>query len=241
MVPALRRRAMPATLYCDTQNLESGQPVPHVMMRYLRLIYGDMISPPQDQALQAIVKDSSLAAETRLRATYEFAGAIGADVLRYERDRVFSYMNEEELRLVARAGIDVQLHSHTHNLHDLSFDAISGELSGNRHALARALDRYPSTFQHFCYPSGRFGGECAAILEENNVLSSTTTVLGLANQNSHLQLLPRILDGENVSSIEFEAELSGFMEILRAIARSLRLRKGQISVRTWIGMFASAS
>src|SRR3954447_16163809 len=38
MLPALRRYGMHATIYCDTKNLMSAVPVPHVMARYLRKI-----------------------------------------------------------------------------------------------------------------------------------------------------------------------------------------------------------
>jgi hypothetical protein len=36
-------------------------------------------------------------------------------------------------------------------------------------------------------------------------------------------LLPRILDGENLSMLEFEAEISGFMHLLRMVTGRSRI------------------
>ena len=51
------------------------------------------------------------------------------------------------------------------------------------------------------------------------MLTATTCVTGLVDEKSPLFAWPRILDSSRVSQIEFEAEVSGFNELLR-MARS---------------------
>ena len=53
------------------------------------------------------------------------------------------------------------------------------------------------------------------------IVSATTCHAGLLNLKSKnaCYYLPRFLDGENVHMLEFEAEMSGFAEILRRLAR----------------------
>ena len=51
MLPALRERGMPATLYVDSEHLRTGLPVPHVMARYLHQVAGKPDHGPAALAL----------------------------------------------------------------------------------------------------------------------------------------------------------------------------------------------
>lgn len=226
MLPALRDRAMPATLYCDTAHLQSGQPIAHVMATYLRIVAKPPADDPAIEADHAVANDRTRPLEERLPAVRAMAQRLDIDFDSYLENRVFHYMTPEELSQAAQAGLDVQLHTHNHTMHDLSAGQLRREIEDNRSALAAILGGSPERFRHFCYPSGVADSVVAEELERLLIASSTTTVQGLAWPGTRRQLLPRLLDGENLTEIEFEAELCGFGEILRAGRRLLRRAPG---------------
>jgi hypothetical protein len=102
-----------------------------------------------------------------------------------------------------------------HTMHDLSPRKILEEVAANRGALSRVLERDPLSFRHFCYPSGIASDEAAIVLADLGLASATSTERGIAYPGSMPYLLPRFVDGEQLSEIEFEAELSGFAGMLR--------------------------
>jgi peptidoglycan/xylan/chitin deacetylase (PgdA/CDA1 family) len=64
---------------------------------------------------------------------------------------------------------------------------------------------------HFCYPSGDYAPEFLPWLRELGVRSATTCETGLASPHSEPLLLPRVLDGEQVTPVEFESWLCGIL------------------------------
>jgi peptidoglycan/xylan/chitin deacetylase (PgdA/CDA1 family) len=221
MLPELRRQNMPATLYCDSAHVQSRMPVPHVMARWLRRTTGGKpISFDAEQALSAAV-DRSTTADVRMAATRRFADLAGIDTMPYESTRAFDYMTPDELRDAASNGLDVQLHSHNHTLGDLSAEVVTAEISANRAALANMLSDGRAR-RHFCYPSGECSEASAAVLSGLDVRSATTTEQGIAWRGMNPWLLPRLLDGEQMTTLGFESELSGFSDILRGLRRWLR-------------------
>jgi hypothetical protein len=97
---------------------------------------------------------------------------------------------------------------------------VEDEIRRNRQALAELLGMAPSDFKHFCYPSGLTSAAAATALADIGMTTSVTTIQGLAWPGAPSQLLSRLHDGENVSDLEFEAELSGFSDWLRQWVRS---------------------
>lgn len=219
MLPTLFEHGLPATLYVDTQHLLSREPIPHVMTRYLEML---ATQGPAHATLRYGDATETLPIDRRLPSARAAAEAAGLDVERYLADGVFDYMRPEQLAEAHAKGLDVQLHTHRHTLHDLSVSAIRSEIADNRCALGEILGRDPASFRHFCYPSGRTSAETGSALREMGVISSTTTVQGIARRGMDLQYLPRIQDGEQVTPIEFEAELCGLMDLVRAGVRRAR-------------------
>jgi peptidoglycan/xylan/chitin deacetylase (PgdA/CDA1 family) len=215
MVPTLEARGMPATLYSDTGHLEYGGPIPHVFARYLR-----RIAVRSESAAARLAFDRATNLQTPLAARYaallDYARETGVDPKPYLERRSFSYMTATELRDASRRGLDVQLHTHNHSLHDFSQTNVEREIDQNRAAIIAILGGVPRPLVHFCYPSGVTHPAASQHLRSCNIRSATTTRGGLANLRSDLYDIPRLLDGDNMSDIEFEAQLSGFIDIVRA-------------------------
>lgn len=228
MLPALRAHAMPATLYCDSATVQSRQVVPHVMASWLRrAAVRTGLSEAGERAYAAATDIPAPVAE-RLAGAARFAAAAGIDLGPYVAARAFGYMLPEELHASAAAGLDVQLHTHNHSLRDLSPAAITAEINANRAALAEMLPRDAARLAHFCYPSGVCSAEAGAVLKGLGVQSATTTEQGIAWPGTNPYLLPRLLDGEQVTDLEFEAELSGFADLLRGVKALLRrVKRGE--------------
>jgi peptidoglycan/xylan/chitin deacetylase (PgdA/CDA1 family) len=222
MLPALRAQGMPATLYCDTAQLLGGKPIAHVMARYLDIIAARRrnggATPVDDASVEQArrrARDLTRPMDERLAGMYDLARCLGIDPRPYLDGRVFDYMRPDELARAHRDGLDIQLHTHRHTLGDMSAAFVANEIADNRRALGEILGGAPERFRHFCYPSGVASPAAADALSRLDLDSSTTTRQGLAWPGMPLHLLPRLLDGENLSEIEFEAELAGFGDWLR--------------------------
>lgn len=214
MLPALVAAKTPATLYCDTGHLRWGQAVPHIMAKYVWTIAGP--APDGSPAKAAYDKASDLETplEARLGAAQELARCLKFDVLEFERTRAVHYMSKEELRDLFQQGIDVQLHTDNHSLHDMSLEAVEAEIVANRAALAQLLGVPSEHFNQFCYPSGMTSPSAVAALDHLGIASSATLLPGLTYAGEPKQLIRRFGDGEQVTDIEFEAELSGFTHLI---------------------------
>jgi peptidoglycan/xylan/chitin deacetylase (PgdA/CDA1 family) len=105
------------------------------------------------------------------------------------------------------------------------------EIAENR-ALLRDLTT--SHLDHFCYPSGEYDLRVLGLLRSLGVRSATTCKAGFNYPGDDPLQLRRFLDGENVSEIEFEAELSGAFEIARHVRSAVRrFRLSASSVADW--------
>ena len=216
MVPALMRHGMHATIYCDTENLLSNLPIPQVMARYLRKISAPHPGlPPHAADAFSRALDLRLDADLRYSAALEFADSLKLDGSSYVARRVFSYMTEEEIMQTSRNGFAIELHTHSHSLADFSFAKVREEIALNREVLGRVLNLPPTHFRHLCYPSGVVPPDGNEPFRRLGIVSATTTRLGIAYPGVDLLLLPRIIDGDHLSELEFEAEMCGVADFLR--------------------------
>ena len=78
------------------------------------------------------------------------------------------------------------------------------------------------TLVHFCYPSGIWAKEQWPWLAETGLRSAVTCDRGLNFGKTPRYGLKRIGDDEGLSQIEFEAEVRGFAEVLRAMKHGFR-------------------
>lgn len=220
MLPILRAACYDATIFCDTGHLEWGKPVPHVFAAYVKLMHP--IASGQAEAAYREATDLNRSLPSRLDACRALCRAAGVDFEGIEEKRVFSYMTPSQLCVMKTAGMNVQLHTHTHSLHDFTFRHVAWELSQNRRVLAEVLRCERYCFADFCYPSGLTGSGAAHALRANNVRSAVTLEPRLCRAaQEDLLALPRLIDGSHQTDLEFEADLCGLGAVTRAGGRLL--------------------
>lgn len=234
MAPALRDHRYRATLYLATYYVEKQTQVFNVAVdyvlwragpRHLDLVEVDASLTGHYDIAQPAARSQASAALIELAATLPDAAArqallrrvcaaIEIDVEALERSRVISFMTYDEARAVQAAGIDLQLHTHRHHLPIESGAALAVELADNRRALT---DVAHGPLVHFCYPSGEYQAQQLPWLAQAGIVTATTTHSGFNYRDTPTLELRRFLDAENITELEFEAEMSGFLELLRRV------------------------
>jgi hypothetical protein len=157
--------------------------------------------------------------ELRDRICHVLGQHLEVDVEGLTRRRQFTLMTPEELCALRERGFDVQLHTHRHRFPIDDKGSAQEEIVQNRSVLETW---FAGRYRHFCYPSGEWAPHQSAWLDEIDVTTATTCRPGLVSKRSPRHGLPRFLDGEDVTDLEFEGELSGFCELLRRGVRGLR-------------------
>jgi len=114
----------------------------------------------------------------------------------------------------------------------LDRDKVISEINENRRFLERVA---ASPLEHFCYPSGVYGLHQAEWLAQLGVKRATTIEPGLNYRDTPRFALPRLVDGASVSDIEFAAEMTGFMEILRLLRRRIQSVRALAAGRAQFG------
>lgn len=234
MAPALARRRLPATLYLATYYVEKQTQVFNVAAAYALwrartagLDLGavdpalegrfDLSAPQRRSAALEILRshadglDSATERQVLLERLYH---ALGLDFERVRSQRLFAFMSPDEASTLPAQGIDLQLHTHRHRFPGRDPNALTDEIEANRAALERAGAKSP---RHLCYPSGEYDRAAFPTLEALGIASATTTLPGMNDSGTPRFELRRFLDSESCSPIRFEAEVSGFLELLRGV------------------------
>jgi peptidoglycan/xylan/chitin deacetylase (PgdA/CDA1 family) len=219
MLSELGRRNLTALIYCDTENLVLGGTIPHVAAGYLRKL-DDGPRPSREVEVHFLAAcDRSLSPEERLQAVKNLAELVGVDPARLLESRMFAYMSPRELRDAHATGFEVGLHTHTHNLGSFSAAEVEREIGQNRATLAAILGVPERSLVHFCYPSGIWVDGIDSQLAALGIATATTLEPFLASTDQNRFFLPRIVDGEQLSALEFEAELAGVGHCFRVFKR----------------------
>jgi peptidoglycan/xylan/chitin deacetylase (PgdA/CDA1 family) len=207
---------VPATLYCHTGPILTADWLPNVVAHYLHQLAGYPRLASEIEAAFRLAIDPDADRSQRKEAARIVAEALGYDLDSVLASRNFAYMSASELREVFEsAGVDVQLHTHTHTPHDMTEAVVRREIDDNVNALANMLGVSRKHFRHFCYPSGKSSHALIETLMGMGIQSAASVAEGLATPATHRMLLPRFIDGDNMHRIDFEAELSGFKTLLR--------------------------
>jgi peptidoglycan/xylan/chitin deacetylase (PgdA/CDA1 family) len=237
LVPVLAEAGLPSTLYLHTSHFEEDWPVLTVTVNYM--IWKSNRQSIHVHGLGADVDGSYDLAETADRESFHRKSCqwlVGSDATRervierihqlansMELDvhdlgletRRFDYMSRDELLQLTELGCAVEMHGHQHHYPTGDPEAFAADLTACRKVIMKLGLSLP---QHYCYPSGSFDSAAAETLKRLEVQSATTCIPGLvrlADDDVRRYFLPRFLDAEHISMLTFEAELSGFADLLR--------------------------
>jgi len=228
--PLLRHYGFPATVYQTTYYTTVERPIFNLICSYmLWKRRGEVIADGESLGLQkpldlrtqssrsAVLRDLIQTSDREHRTGLEKdeIGAQLAQVLKIDYDRlrverILHLMNERELQEISRNGVDIQLHTHRHRTPE-DETLFRKEIQQNRLAIHKATATKPV---HFCYPSGVYSPAFIPWLQKENVVSATTCDAGLAGRRSENLLLPRFIDHQNRTQLEFESWITGVGDLL---------------------------
>jgi peptidoglycan/xylan/chitin deacetylase (PgdA/CDA1 family) len=231
-LPVLKDLRLPATIYVTTYYCLKGNPIFRLVIQYMfwktrrteldlsglgigetgKAHFPDTASA--NEVAWKIIRsgESQMGEEQRARLCEELGRRLGVDYAEIVRRRFLTLMTEDEIRETSQAGIDIQLHTHRHVL-PVEAELVRREIEDNRRFLEPLTGHRA---RHFCYPSGIHHEDHLRPLAEAGVVSGTTCDSGLNYADTPLLTLHRFVDDDtSVSWIEFEAEMSGFSDLLR--------------------------
>jgi peptidoglycan/xylan/chitin deacetylase (PgdA/CDA1 family) len=240
-VPILERYGLAASVYVTTEHLAAGTEVFNVALDYMirvtprdRLVLSG-VHPDLDgtydlrkgptavhRSLISAAERAFPALRDRQRILPAIAAALAMDLGEVLRGERFRLLTAAQIRELAARGFDVELHTHSHKLPTESFELMAAEVDTNRTELESLLGSKPS---HFCFPSGQYSLDQSVWLERLGIASATTCDPGLNPPGSPVMLLRRYLDSDGEADIAFEAEVTGFRELARAVFDILRSRR----------------
>jgi hypothetical protein len=135
---------------------------------------------------------------------------LGIDYDALVAKRIMQLMNGREVKEIASKGVDIQLHTHRHRTPE-DENLFRREIRDNRERIQALIS---STPVHFCYPSGVYRPEFLQWLAAEQVVSATTCDSGLASRQSERLLMPRFIDNQYRTSVDFESWISGVGSLL---------------------------
>lgn len=242
MLPAIEKHSYPATIYLTTYYCLRQAPVIDVALSYcfstidtskgLTVYLPAYGFEPGRIETEAAKKEALLTAQSicasldddpaRQQFLKAVCDATGIDHSKLMSGRWFHLMNPAEVKDAATRGITFEAHTHHHRISHQGKDSLAEEIAINSECILELTSRKP---EHFCYPSGRYTSSLWPVLEKCHMSSATTTDIGLVDEQTPRYAMPRILDGQDVSELEFEAEMSGFMELSRLVRQVGKSRK----------------
>jgi peptidoglycan/xylan/chitin deacetylase (PgdA/CDA1 family) len=228
--PVLERHHVPATVYLTTYYSERNLPVPGITAAYMvwksahfrgpiRSIQGFERMPMSSEAQRLEVSrvvgeyftdERGMPPDEKQELLERLADELEFDLAEYRRRRLMHLMTPEEVREVAAAGIDIQLHTHRHWV-PKDERLLRREIVENRERVQAITGRRAD---HLCYPSGVHFPELLPWLRALGVRSATTCEPALATAAHDPLLLPRFIDHAGVSDVEFEAWATGVLSVL---------------------------
>jgi peptidoglycan/xylan/chitin deacetylase (PgdA/CDA1 family) len=232
MAPILQKHGFPATLYVASYYMERQTQVFNVAVNYAlwrardRALVLSQVSESlsgayelanagqRGEAREALIglAESLNSADERQALFRRLCAIIGLDADEIERERICAFIRIDEARDLQSRGIDIELHTHRHRFPPETLEQAKAEIEDNRRALASVGDKL---HRHFCYPSGDYEAWQLPWLKLLGIVSATTIKAGFTRSGQSPYELPRFLDSERVSPLEFEAEMCGFFELIR--------------------------
>ena len=231
--PLLEKYGFPATVYLSTYYCFDNKPVFPMFCSYVlwkargrgSVAASDVLGEDfanhwdlttgagREGANRQIVQyagEHNLSADARDQLARRLARVLGVEYDDLVRRRILHLMTPYEVSEVARAGFDIQLHTHRHRTPNERALFVR-EIVDNRKHIAELAGGESA---HFCYPSGVTRPEFLPWLAETGVVSATTCETGMATPDTEALLLPRVIDTANLDAVEFEGWLTGVGALL---------------------------
>jgi peptidoglycan/xylan/chitin deacetylase (PgdA/CDA1 family) len=225
--PLLQEFGFPATVYLTTYYSDYEQPIFGLLCSYM--LWRARASMPQPDVtplfgtpmrwqlsdaggraraksdILAFADREQLSARERTAWAERLGDLLGVDYAAIRAKRILTVMTRDEAAEVARAGIDVELHTHRHRTpNDRAL--FLREITDNRARIERIRD---GATPHFCYPSGVYRPDFLPWLREAGVTTATTCDPGLASPRSDPLLLPRLVDTSFLSPLDVQGWMTG--------------------------------
>ena len=157
--------------------------------------------------------------ESRIALLKQVGQILDVGYEQLNKDRLFNLLSKKELEEVRKYRVDIEMHTHRHTLPENQAVALK-EIRDNRAVIEPLISK---TMRHFCYPSGVWSTRHWQPLQQAQILTATTCETGLVDEKTPVLAWPRIVDSSRVSQLEFEAEISGFNELIRSLRSHFRL------------------
>lgn len=237
--PILSQHKLPATVYATTYYVENNNPIYRLTIQYMfwktkkeglvssKTPWGAVencdlsTSEARDRIAWKYINygETQCSENQRVEICDRLGKELGVSYDEIVRSGILRLMTLDELRHLENDNIDIELHTHRHVFPSDSRDDALREINDNRRVLKNVVRR---ELKHFCYPSGYWKQQQWEWLEAMGVTSATTCLPGLNSRSTPRLALRRFLDGENIHQLEFEANLSGFSDIIRSSMARLR-------------------
>jgi peptidoglycan/xylan/chitin deacetylase (PgdA/CDA1 family) len=226
--PLLRKYGLPATVYQTTYYTTLQRPVFNLICSYMLWKRRDAIiadgasvglpgplDPRTEAGRYAIVRRliESLTEKTGLEKdeiAARLAELLRIDYAALKAKRILQLMNTAELQEIAKNGIDLELHTHRHRTPE-DEALFRKEIEDNRAFVRQFTSTNPV---HFCYPSGIYRPQFLSWLRKESVVSATTCDAGLVARGGESLLLPRYVDHQRRTQLDFESWITGVGEFL---------------------------
>lgn len=228
--PLLKSYGFPVTVYQTTYYTDYQRPIFSLITSYmLWKRRGDVIadgrelglSKPLDLRSEAgrhevvrelldIADRDGMTGQQRDEVAARLANFLAINYEALVAKRIVQLMNARELAEVACGGVDIQLHTHRHRTPE-DEKLFRREIRDNRDRI-RAM--VAANSMHFCYPSGVYRPQFLKWLREEQVISATTCDSGLASRATEALLIPRFIDNQSRTPLDFESWLSGVGDLL---------------------------
>jgi peptidoglycan/xylan/chitin deacetylase (PgdA/CDA1 family) len=228
--PLLQEYDFPATVYLTTYYTLCERPVFNLICSYmLWKRRGEVIADAQEVGLQGpldlraesgrhrvvrslidLAEQDEMTGVQKDDLARRLAHFLGVDYAVLNAKRILQIMNAKEVQDVARNSVDIQLHTHRHRTPE-DEALFSREIRENREHI---LELTSARAVHFCYPGGVYQPLFLPWLRAEQVVSATTCDAGLCTRLSESLLLPRFVDNQSRTQVEFESWAAGVGDLL---------------------------
>ena len=228
LLPMFLAYNFPVTIYVTTYYCDHEIPVVNVLVQYWLWLnptdgfdveYGGTtrhFSGDRSSIVKAVeLSLKGLDDEQKIEFLLALADSLGVSGEAIKSKRFHNATYEELAKAMLSPLVDMQLHTHTHQL-PTDNKSIEKEIQTNKNRMLETLS--PSNpLVHFCYPSGIWSPEHLPELEAIGIKTATTLDEGINAKTEHPLKLKRNLVMDHRTLDHFVVTISGVLDALRRV------------------------